>query len=250
MNSKKLSNIQYYTYEARKDVRWLHRTIELLNQQPEQRIYEDTGELFIKETIEVARKLLELIEQEQPKLKDIRDLYNLLKFYKSVRNYKWDHICKYVENWHWVANIWDNFEDRIELDLWNKVEYNLYSISQPLIAEGKYIRFATSVGSYGHVWLQIEPMIEYRTTQIIWRVHDDSIIPFYYIPAIFEAIIDGIIDYFHKTNISLTSMIISIDNGSYHDVDSREIDYRMAATIAWRKALASAKLVPLQAYEK
>lgn len=248
MNGKKLNNAKYYTYEARiKDVRWLHRTIELLHQQPERGRYEETGESFINETINVAKKLLGLIETEQPDSKDISELYNLLKFYKGVRNSDWDDICSYVENWHWVVNIWDSFEGKLELNLWNKTEFNIYSIATPLIAEGKFIRQSSSIGSYGHVWLKIEPKIATKNIEIIWLINDEQIIPFYCIPVTFEGIIDGLIDYFHQTNIALNSIRIIIDNGSYHEVDSREIDYRIATTIAWRKALANAELVPLQA---
>ncbi|BAY14741.1 translation elongation factor EF-G [Anabaenopsis circularis NIES-21] len=245
MNGKKLSNAQYYTYEARKkDVRWLHSTIELLLEQSERGRNEEIGELFTNETIEVAKKLLELIETETPQSEDISELYSLLKFYKGVRNSDWDNICTHVEKWHWVANIWDNFEGILELDLWKGVEFHLYSIAKPLISEGKFLRLATSVGCYGHVWLRIEPKIKQRNIQIFWQINDDKIIPFYYIPTIFEAIIDGIIDYFRKTNIALTGIKIIIDNGSYHDVDSRSIDYRIAVTIAWRKAMANAELIP------
>jgi len=38
-------------------------------------------------------------------------------------------------------------------------------------------------------------------------------------------------------------MKIIIDNGSYYDVDSRSIDYRIAVKIAWRKAMANAELI-------
>jgi len=169
MNDKKLSDAQYYTYEARKkDLKWLQRTIESLLEQPERGRNEETGELFTNETIEVARKLLELMETEQPESKDISELYKLLKFYKAVRNSDWDNICTHVEKWHWVANIWDKFEGILELDLWNGIECNFSSIAKPLIAEGKFLRLATSIGCYGHVWLRIEPKIKQRNIQIVW----------------------------------------------------------------------------------
>jgi Elongation factor G, domain IV len=251
MNNKKLYYAQYYTYEARKDMRWLHRTIELLHQHPERGRYEfeEVGELFTNETIEVGRKLIQLMEIEKPQSKEISELYKLLKFYKGVRNSDWDNICKFVEKWHWVANIWDNFAGSIKLNLWNQAECKLYSIAKPLIAEGKFIRQSSSIGSYGHVVFHIEPMtekynVEYNI-EIIWQVNDDKNIPFYYIPAIFEGINDAMIEYFHQTSIALTSLKIIIYDGNHHEIDSREIDYRIAAIIAWRKALENAELVKL-----
>jgi hypothetical protein len=248
MNNKKLYDAQYYTYEARiKDIRWLHRTIELLHQHPERGKYEceEAGELFTNETIGVGKKLLNLMYIEKPKSQDISELYNLLKIYKCVRNYDWDDICEYVEKWHWIANIWDDFEGMLELNLWKQVECKLYSIAKPLIAEGKFIRTTSSPGNYAHVVFQIEPKMEYQNIQIIWQIKNERIIPIYYVPIIFEGIIDAIIEYFHKTNIALTSMKIIVYDGSYHEVDSREIDYRIAAAIACRKALANAELIRL-----
>ncbi|MBD2436666.1 hypothetical protein [Nostoc sp. FACHB-110] len=247
MNDKKLSHAQYYTYEARtKNVEWLHRTIELLHQQPELSAYEDTEESFTNETIEVAKKLLELIDTKQPNSQDISELYHLLKFYKGVRNYDWDHICSYVEKWHWATNIWDSFAGMLELDVWKTPKFNLYSISTVLIAEGKFIRQSSSVGSYGHLCLQLEPKPDNKNIQIIWQINDERTITSDYIPVIFEGIIDGIFDYFHKSNIALAAMKIIINNGSYHEVDSREIDYRIAANIALRNALKNAELSPLK----
>ncbi len=251
MNDKKLYYAKYYTYEARKDMLWLHRTIELLHQHPERGRYEyeEAGELFTNETIEVAKKLIKLMEIEKPQPKEISELYKLLKFHKGVRNSDWDEICKYVEKWHWVANIWDNFQEKIQLSLWNEVECKLFSIAKPLMAEGKFIRQSSSIGNYGHVVLIIEPQIEDNNIEhnikIIWKINDDEIIPFYYIPTIFEGLIDAIIEYFHHTDIALTSMKIIVYNGGHHDIESRDIDYRIAAIIAWRKALANAELVSL-----
>lgn len=245
MNNKKLGYAQYYTYEARKDMRWLHRIIELLHQHPERGKHEseEAGELFINKTIEVGKKLIKLMEIEKPTSKDISKLYNLLKFYKGVRNDNWDDICQYVEKWHWVANIWDDFEGMIELNLWKEVELKLYSIAQPLIAEGKFIRTSSSPAHYGHVVFHIEPKIEDQTIQIIWQISDEKIIPVDYIPMIFEGIIDTIIEYFHQTNIALTSMKIIVYDGSHHEVDSRQFSYRIAAAIACRKALANAEFI-------
>ncbi|MBN3894350.1 MAG: hypothetical protein HWQ41_03470 [Nostoc sp. NOS(2021)] len=160
-----------------------------------------------------------------------------------MRNYNWDDICQYVEEWHWVANIWDNFERMIELNLWKEVESKLYSIAKPLIAEGKFIRTTSSRAHYGHVVFHIEPKIEDQTIQIIWQISDEKIIPVDYIPIIFEGIIDAIIEYFHKTNITLTSMKIIVYDGSHHEVDSRQLSYRIAAAIACRKALANAEFI-------
>ncbi|AFY43622.1 elongation factor G domain IV [Nostoc sp. PCC 7107] len=246
MNGIKLSKTQYYTYESRtKNLEWLHRTIELLHQNPERGRYEESGELFTNETIAAARKLLELIETAQPNSEDISNLYNLFKFYKCIRNSDWYHLCSYIENWHWVANIWDDFEGTLKLNLWNKAEYKLYSIVQPLIVEGKFVRQSSSIDSYGHVCLKIEPIIANSHIEIVWQIDDEEIIPLEWIPAIFEGIIDGIFDYFHQTNIALNSMRIIINDGSYHPVDSKEMDYRIAAKIAWRNALIKAEIIPI-----
>ncbi|MBD2664886.1 elongation factor G [Richelia sinica FACHB-800] len=246
MNYQTLCFAKYYTYEARQDRRWLHRTIELLQQYPERGKYEDNvvGELFIEETIAVAQKLIKLLEIDPPPTQDISQLYNHLKFYKGVRNNDWDYICEYVEKWHWTTNLWNRFAGSIELSLWNHVTCKLCAIAQPIVGEGKLIRYSSSIDCYGHVVVRIEPNLEHQHLHLSWQIHE-NIVPSYYIPACFESILDELVQYFHQTNIAIEFTKIIFYDGSHHQINSKEIDYRIAAKIAWRNAIKKAELISL-----
>ncbi|BBD61149.1 hypothetical protein NIES2109_39510 [Nostoc sp. HK-01] len=59
-----------------------------------------------------------------------------------------------------------------------ELKNKLYSIAQPLIAEGKFVRQSSSIHSYGHVCLKIEPIIDHSQIEIVWQIDDEEIIPF------------------------------------------------------------------------
>ncbi|WP_041739542.1 hypothetical protein [Calothrix sp. PCC 6303] len=249
MNRKQLYWAIDYTYEARqKKIGWLNKIIESLHEQPELGKYEydeDSEELFTQETITVAQRLMKLVIQEEPNKQDIRELYILLKIYKHIRNSAWDDICKYVENLHWVVNIWETFENVIELDIWHDCEYQRYSIKEPLITEGKFIRGSSSIDHHGHIVFKLEQNLEDNQIKIIWQIPNETVIPDEYIPESIEGIIDGLLKYSRLEKKAFSSLKITVFNGSYHEYHSRESDYRLAACIAWRNALENAEFIPL-----
>ncbi|BAZ40371.1 elongation factor EF-G [Calothrix sp. NIES-4101] len=247
MNRKQLYWAKDYTYEARqKKIGWLNKIIESLHEQPELGKYEDdedSEELFTQETITVAQHLMKLVIQEEPNKQDIRELYILLKIYKHIRNSAWDDICKYVEKWHWLVNIWETFQNVIELDIWHGCEYQRYSIKEPLITEGKYIRGCYNIGQPAHIVFKLERNLENNQIKIIWQIPNET--DDEYISDSIEGIIDGLIKYSHLENKAFSSLKIIVFNGSYHEYDCRESDYRIAALIAWRNALENAEFIPL-----
>jgi translation elongation factor EF-G len=60
---------------------------------------------------------------------------------------------------------------------------------------------------------------------------------------IFEGVIDEIIEHFYKTNIGLASMKITVYDGTFHEVDSNRLVYKIATKKALRKVLDTAKFV-------
>ncbi|BAY66854.1 hypothetical protein NIES22_69980 (plasmid) [Calothrix brevissima NIES-22] len=249
MNRKQLYWAKDYTYEARqKDIGWLNKIIESLHEQPELGKYkddEDSEELFTQETITVAQRLMKLVIQEEPNKQDIRELYILLKIYKHIRNSAWHDICKYVEKWHWVVNIWETFQNVIELDIWHGCEYQRYSIKEPLIAEGKFTIGSSYIGQPAHIVFKLEQNLENNQIKIIWQIPNETDIIDEYISESIEGIIDGLIKYSHLENKAFSSLKITVFNGSYHESICRGFDYRMAARIAWRNALKTAEFIPL-----
>ncbi len=108
-------------------------------------------------------------------------------------------------------------------------------------AEGKYIRQTGGRGQYGHVWLSVEPSKGFEFANKIVG----GAIPREYIPAvekgIREAMETGILAGYPMVDIKVT-----LFDGSYHDVDSSEIAFKIAASIGFKEALRRSHPVLLE----
>jgi elongation factor G len=116
------------------------------------------------------------------------------------------------------------------------------TIRKKAIAEGKYIKQTGGRGQYGHVWLEIEPYedgfkFENRIT--------GGVIPKEYIPAVEkgvrEAMDTGILAGYPVINVK-----VAVYDGSYHEVDSSEMAFKMASYIAFKEAAKKASPVVLE----
>lgn len=123
--------------------------------------------------------------------------------------------------------------------------------------ENKYIKQTGGKGQYGHVKLNIKPMPKYDPEEKIPKnVHRDEgfefidsikggVIPQEFIPAVEkgvrEAMDRGIVAGYKMTDISC-----ELTFGSYHDVDSSEVAYKIAASQAFQEAAKKAKPVLLE----
>ncbi|MCP6720371.1 MAG: elongation factor G [Patescibacteria group bacterium] len=111
-------------------------------------------------------------------------------------------------------------------------------------AEGKYIRQSGGRGQYGHVWLRVEPLERSKGFEFVSAIKG-GIIPQEYIPAvekgIREAISKGILAGYPLVDIKAT-----LYDGSFHDVDSSEIAFKIAAAMAFQEGSRRAKLVLLE----
>jgi len=117
------------------------------------------------------------------------------------------------------------------------------TITVPVRAEGKFIRQSGGRGQYGHVNLELEPVERGSGFQFIDRIRGATI-PKQYIPAvelgIEEAIETGVLAGYPVVDIKAT-----LYDGSYHDVDSSEIAFKMAGSMALREGIKKAKPVLL-----
>jgi len=118
------------------------------------------------------------------------------------------------------------------------------TITVPVRAEGKFIRQSGGRGQYGHVNLELEPVERGSGFQFIDRIRGATI-PKQYIPAvelgIEEAIETGVLAGYPVVDIKAT-----LYDGSYHDVDSSEIAFKMAGSMALREGIKKAKPVLLE----
>ncbi len=118
------------------------------------------------------------------------------------------------------------------------------TISQKASAEGKYIRQTGGRGQYGHVILEVEPNKKGEGYKFINKIVG-GIIPKEYIPAvdkgIREAMESGVI-----AGYPVCDVIVTLYDGSYHEVDSSEIAFKIAGSMAFKEAFKKASPLILE----
>ncbi len=101
-------------------------------------------------------------------------------------------------------------------------------------AEGKYIRQSGGRGQYGHVWLKVKPLERGKGFVYVNQIKG-GIIPQEFIPAVEkgvkEALTKGILAGYPLTDIEVT-----LYDGSFHEVDSSEIAFKIAGAMALQEA--------------
>ena len=111
-------------------------------------------------------------------------------------------------------------------------------------AEGKYIRQSGGRGQYGHVWLRIEPKERGSGFEFVNAIRGGSIPEEFINPTekgVREAMDKGVLAGFPLVDIKVT-----LYDGSYHEVDSSEIAFKIAGAIALQEVSKRAKLVLLE----
>jgi elongation factor G len=111
-------------------------------------------------------------------------------------------------------------------------------------SEGKHVKQSGGRGQFGHVWLKIEPNEPGKGNEFINGIVGGSV-PKEFIPAvekgIKEAIETGVMAGYPVVDTKVT-----LFDGSYHDVDSDEISFRMAAIFGFKDGFRKAKPVILE----
>ena len=111
-------------------------------------------------------------------------------------------------------------------------------------AEGKFVRQSGGRGQYGHCWLEIEPMEAGGGFEFVDKISGGSI-PREYIPSVGkgaeEAMANGVVAGFPMVDVRVT-----VVDGSYHDVDSNEMAFKVAGSMGFRAGCAQAKPVLLE----
>jgi len=108
------------------------------------------------------------------------------------------------------------------------------TIKKSAEAEGKYVKQSGGRGQFGHCWLRIEPIEEGKEYEFIEEIKG-GVIPKEYMTAINkgikESISRGIQAGYPVVNVKAT-----VYDGSYHEVDSSEVAFKMAASMAFQSA--------------
>jgi len=113
-----------------------------------------------------------------------------------------------------------------------------------LESEGKFIKQSGGRGQYGHVWLKLEPQPVGKGYEFVDAVKGGRV-PREYIPAVEkgvkEALQDGVLAGYPVVDVK-----VSLFDGSYHEVDSNENAFKMAAIFAFKDGMRSAQPVLLE----
>jgi elongation factor G len=111
-------------------------------------------------------------------------------------------------------------------------------------AEGKYIKQSGGRGQYGHVWIRVEPQERGKGYEFINAIKGGAI-PQEYIPAVEKGIKEakdkGIL-----AGYPLVDFKATLYDGSFHEVDSSEIAFKIAASTALQEAAKRSKLILLE----
>lgn len=118
------------------------------------------------------------------------------------------------------------------------------TITAPASAEGKFIKQTGGRGQYGHVIIEVEPLPRGDGFEFVNKL-TGGVIPKEFVPAIEEGIREtletGVLAGYPMTDIKVTLL-----DGSYHEVDSSEVAFKIAASIAMTEALQKASPILLE----
>ena len=111
-------------------------------------------------------------------------------------------------------------------------------------SEGKFVKQSGGRGQYGHVWLKLEPQAPGKGYEFVDAIKGGRV-PKEYIPAVEkgvnEAMQDGVLAGYPVVDVK-----VSLFDGSYHEVDSNENAFKMAAIFAFKDGMRSAQPVLLE----
>ncbi len=119
------------------------------------------------------------------------------------------------------------------------------TIKQSAEAEGKYVKQSGGRGQYGHCWIKVEPLVDSEENFEFVDAIKGGVIPREYIAPIEKGIKEtmdkGVVAGYPVINVKAT-----VYDGSYHEVDSSEIAFKMAGSMAFKAAAQKANAVVLE----
>ncbi|MDR1701357.1 MAG: elongation factor G [Sporomusaceae bacterium] len=110
--------------------------------------------------------------------------------------------------------------------------------------EGKHKKQSGGHGQFGHVWLQIDPLAPGENFEFVDKIVGGAV-PRQYIPAVEKGVRDTMADGV-LAGYPLIDIRVTLYDGSYHTVDSSEMAFKIASTMALKKGVLQAKPVLLE----
>jgi len=124
-----------------------------------------------------------------------------------------------------------------------KVPYK-ETIRSKASAQGKYKKQSGGHGQYGDAWLELEPLQRGSGFEFVDKIVG-GVIPRQYIPAVEK----GVTEAMHEGALAGYPMVdvrVTLYDGSYHNVDSSEMAFKVAASMGFKKAVEAARPVLLE----
>ena len=111
-------------------------------------------------------------------------------------------------------------------------------------AEGKYIKQTGGRGQYGHVYIKVEPKDRGEGFEFINKIVGGAI-PKEYIPAVEKGIVEAM-ESGVKAGYPVVDLGVTLYDGSYHEVDSSELAFKIAGSMAFKDAMRKGSPVLLE----
>ncbi len=118
------------------------------------------------------------------------------------------------------------------------------TITRPVRAEGRFVRQTGGRGQYGHVWLELEPMEKGKGFEFVNDIVGGSV-PKEYIPAVERGIREAL-DSGVMGGYPVVDLRARLVDGSYHEVDSSEMAFKIAASMGFKAGAQKAGPVLLE----
>jgi elongation factor G len=135
-------------------------------------------------------------------------------------------------------------EFKVECNVGNPQVAYRETIRKSVEVEGKFIRQSGGRGQFGHVWLRIEPQEEGAGYEFVNEIVG-GVVPKEYIPAVDKGIQEqlqsGVVAGYPVLDVKVT-----LFDGSYHDVDSSEMAFKIAGSMGFKNGAAEANPVLLE----
>ena len=135
-------------------------------------------------------------------------------------------------------------EFKVECNVGNPQVAYRETLRKSVEVEGKFVRQSGGRGQFGHVWLRIEPQEEGSGYEFVNEIVG-GVVPKEFIPAVDKGIQEqmrsGVLAGYPVLDVKVT-----LFDGSYHDVDSSEMAFKIAGSMGFKKGAAEANPVLLE----
>lgn len=118
------------------------------------------------------------------------------------------------------------------------------TITKTVESEGKYVKQTGGRGQYGHSWLRIEPNEAGKGFEFVSEIVGGSV-PKEYIPAIKKGVEEAL-DTGIRAGFPVVDVKVALFDGSYHDVDSNEMAFKISGSMAFKEGAKKASPIILE----